>query len=76
MVVVGLARREHRLQELKSGLPDDLGCRLHRRPYEVSDEQQLIENFAWIDRFLAGVLIKKPKKFEISTLRTLETVMI
>jgi len=76
MVVVGLARREHRLQELKSGLPDDLGGRLHRRPYDVSDEQQLIENFAWIYRFLVGVVIKKPKKFEISTLRTLETVMI
>ncbi|SPP88225.1 blast:Dehydrogenase/reductase SDR family member 11 [Drosophila guanche] len=40
MIVVGLARREHRLQELKSSLPDDQGARFHGRQCDVSVEQQ------------------------------------
>ncbi|BFF91761.1 farnesol dehydrogenase [Drosophila madeirensis] len=54
MIVVGLARREHRLQELKSSLPDDQGARFHGRQCDVSVEQQVIDAFAWIEQTLGG----------------------
>ncbi|XP_017057035.1 farnesol dehydrogenase [Drosophila ficusphila] len=54
MVVVGLARREHRLQELRSGLPSDQAARFHGRPCDVSSEQQVGDAFAWIDKTLGG----------------------
>ncbi|BFF92935.1 farnesol dehydrogenase-like [Drosophila madeirensis] len=54
MVVVGLARREERLQELKASLPKDQQSRFHGRKCDVSVEQQVIEAFAWIDKTLGG----------------------
>ncbi|XP_017003769.2 farnesol dehydrogenase [Drosophila takahashii] len=54
MVVVGLARREQRLQELKAGLPADQASRFHSRPCDVSNEEQVKETFAWIDQTLGG----------------------
>ncbi|SPP80247.1 farnesol dehydrogenase-like [Drosophila guanche] len=54
MVVVGLARREERLQELKASLPKDQQSRFHGRKCDVSVEQQVIEAFAWIDTTLGG----------------------
>ncbi|XP_070138056.1 farnesol dehydrogenase isoform X2 [Drosophila bipectinata] len=54
MVVVGLARREQRLQELKSSLPSDQGARFHARSCDVSVEQQINDAFAWIDKTLGG----------------------
>ncbi|XP_034665450.1 farnesol dehydrogenase isoform X2 [Drosophila subobscura] len=54
MIVVGLARREHRLQELKSSLPGDQGARFHGRQCDVSVEQQVIDAFVWIEQTLGG----------------------
>lgn len=54
LVVVGLARRENRLQELKAELPADQAARFHYRKCDISDEQQVIDAFAWIDKTLGG----------------------
>ncbi|KAH8374960.1 hypothetical protein KR200_010031, partial [Drosophila serrata] len=54
MVVVGLARREERLKELKSSLPADQAANFHGRRCDVSDEQQVKEAFAWVDQDLGG----------------------
>ncbi|XP_034486184.1 farnesol dehydrogenase-like [Drosophila innubila] len=54
MVVVGLARRENRLLELKAQLPEDQAARFHARKCDVSDEQQVIDTFSWIDKTLGG----------------------
>ncbi|EDW24244.1 GL24036 [Drosophila persimilis] len=54
MVVVGLARREERLQELKTSLPKDQQSRFHGRKCDVSVEQQVVDVFAWIDKTLGG----------------------
>lgn len=54
MVVVGLARRENRLEEIKASLPADQAARFHYHKCDVSDEQQVIETFAWIDETLGG----------------------
>ncbi|EDW24246.1 GL24038 [Drosophila persimilis] len=52
MVVVGLGRREERLQELKTSLPKDQQSRFHGRKCDVSVEQQVVDVFAWIDKTL------------------------
>ncbi|KAH8346523.1 hypothetical protein KR084_002144, partial [Drosophila pseudotakahashii] len=54
MVVVGLARREQRLQELKASLPADQASRFHCRPCDVRIKQQVKDTFAWIDQTLGG----------------------
>ncbi|XP_034473249.1 farnesol dehydrogenase [Drosophila innubila] len=54
MVVVGLARRENRLEEIKAALPADQAARFHYHKCDVSDEKQVIETFAWIEKTLGG----------------------
>ncbi|KAH8256653.1 hypothetical protein KR026_009752 [Drosophila bipectinata] len=54
MVVVGLARRENRLQELKESLPADQAKRFHFRKCDVGEEQDVIDAFKWIDSTLGG----------------------
>ncbi|XP_039499515.1 farnesol dehydrogenase [Drosophila santomea] len=54
MVVLGLARREERLKELKSSLPAEQASRFHGRRCDVSQEQEVIDAFAWIDATLGG----------------------
>lgn len=54
MLVVGLARRQNRLEEIKAALPADQAARFHYKQCDVSDEQQVIESFAWIDKTLGG----------------------
>lgn len=54
MIVVGLARREARLLELKASLPMDRGARFYARVCDVSVEQQVIDSMAWIDETLGG----------------------
>ncbi|XP_017094385.2 farnesol dehydrogenase-like [Drosophila bipectinata] len=54
MVVVGLARRENRLQELKESLPADQAKRFHFRKCDVGEEQDVIDAFKWIDTNLGG----------------------
>ncbi|XP_017869655.1 PREDICTED: farnesol dehydrogenase [Drosophila arizonae] len=54
MIVVALARRENRLQELKAQLPEDQAKRFYYRVCDIAVEQQVIETFAWIDQELGG----------------------
>ncbi|KAH8417620.1 hypothetical protein KR222_002820, partial [Zaprionus bogoriensis] len=58
MIVVGLARREIRLLVLKDELSAELSAeqaaRFHYHKCDVSDERQVIEAFAWIDKTLGG----------------------
>ncbi|XP_026848406.1 farnesol dehydrogenase [Drosophila persimilis] len=54
MVVVGLARREERLKELKAALPSEQAARFHGRKCDVSQEQDVVDTFAWIDATLGG----------------------
>lgn len=54
MIVVGLARREARLLELKASLPAEQGARFHARVCDVSVEQQVIDSIAWVDETLGG----------------------
>ncbi|XP_017110186.2 farnesol dehydrogenase [Drosophila bipectinata] len=54
MIVVGLARREDRLQELKDSLPADQAKRFHFHKCDVSEEQDVIDTFKWIDSTLGG----------------------
>ncbi|XP_046865320.1 farnesol dehydrogenase-like [Drosophila willistoni] len=54
MIVVGLARREERLQELKASLPADQAKRFIGHKCDVSDEKHVIETFAWVDKNLGG----------------------
>ncbi|XP_037725939.1 farnesol dehydrogenase [Drosophila subpulchrella] len=54
LVVVGLARREERLKEVKDSLPADQASRFHGRKCDVSKEQEVIDTFAWIDATLGG----------------------
>ncbi|KAH8407248.1 hypothetical protein KR222_011124 [Zaprionus bogoriensis] len=54
MIVVGLARREARLLELKASLPSEQSERFHARVCDVSVEQQVIDTIAWVDQTLGG----------------------
>lgn len=54
MIVVGLARREARLLELKASLSAEQGARFHARVCDVSVEQQVIDSIAWVDETLGG----------------------
>lgn len=54
MIVVGLARRLHRLEELKASLPDEQAARFYGHQCDVSVEQQVIDSFAWIDKTVGG----------------------
>ncbi|EDW84642.1 uncharacterized protein Dwil_GK14224 [Drosophila willistoni] len=54
MVVVALARREEKLNDLKASLPADQAKRFHTRKCDVSNEKQVVETFAWIDKNLGG----------------------
>ncbi|XP_062126334.1 farnesol dehydrogenase [Drosophila sulfurigaster albostrigata] len=54
MIVVGLARRVDRLEELKAALPVDQSPRFYGRQCDVSVEQQVIDSFAWVNETLGG----------------------
>ncbi|KAH8243561.1 hypothetical protein KR032_008604 [Drosophila birchii] len=54
LIVVGLARREQRLKELKESLPVDQQARFHGRKCDVSVEKQVVDAFAWVDETLGG----------------------
>ena len=54
MVVVGLARREQRLEQLKSELPADQQSRFHYRKCDVSVENDIVQTFAWIEKKFGG----------------------
>ncbi|XP_023158686.1 farnesol dehydrogenase isoform X2 [Ceratitis capitata] len=52
--VVGLARREAKLLELKQSLPSELQPQFIPRRCDVSKEDQVIESVAWTERMLGG----------------------
>ncbi|KAH8251603.1 hypothetical protein KR038_002878 [Drosophila bunnanda] len=54
LIVVGLARREERLKQLKESLPADQQARFHGRKCDVSVEKQVVDAFAWVDETLGG----------------------
>ncbi|KAH8360050.1 hypothetical protein KR093_010406, partial [Drosophila rubida] len=54
MIVVGLARRANRMEELKASLPADQSTRFYGRQCDVSVEQQVIDSFAWVNETLGG----------------------
>ncbi|KAH8277051.1 hypothetical protein KR026_004343 [Drosophila bipectinata] len=54
LIVVGLARREERLKQLKESLPEEQQPRFHIRKCDVSVEQQVVDTFAWVDDTLGG----------------------
>lgn len=52
--VVGLARREAKLKELKESLPRDLQKNFIPRHCDISKEEQVLSTFDWIERELEG----------------------
>ncbi|ALC38254.1 CG9150 [Drosophila busckii] len=52
--VVGLARREEKLKELRESLPSDLQKNFIARRCDVSNEDQVLSTFDWIERELEG----------------------
>ncbi|KAH8322318.1 farnesol dehydrogenase [Drosophila kikkawai] len=55
MVVIGLARRQERVEQLRDGLRAQEKKRLHSIKCDVKDEEQVLEAFDWIRRHLGGV---------------------
>ncbi|KAH8360396.1 hypothetical protein KR200_004020, partial [Drosophila serrata] len=55
MVVIGLARRQERVEQLREGLRAQEQNRLHAIRCDVKDEEQVSETFDWIRRHLGGV---------------------
>lgn len=53
--VVGLARRVHRLEELRQSLPIEQQPLFHFKQCNVSQEQQVNEAFDWIEQTLGGI---------------------
>lgn len=55
MVVVGLARRQERIEQLRDGLKAENQNQLHALRCDVMDETKVSEAFDWIRRQLGGV---------------------
>lgn len=54
MIVVGMARRVDRIEELKSTLDENLKGRFHACKCDVSNEKDIVSAFKWIDDKLGG----------------------
>lgn len=55
VIVVGLARREQRVEELKEKLPENLRKNLNVIKCDVSKEEEIITTFATIEKQFGGV---------------------
>ncbi|XP_055915106.1 farnesol dehydrogenase-like isoform X1 [Eupeodes corollae] len=55
LIVVGLARRVERVEELKKGLTNDQQKRIHAVKCDVSQENSVNSAFEWICKTLGGV---------------------
>lgn len=54
MIVVGLARRVDRIEELKSTLAENLKGRFYACKCDVSNEKDIVSAFKWVDDTLGG----------------------
>lgn len=57
MIVVALARRKEKIEELRSKLSDGLKKNLYAVKCDVSNENEIIETFKWIDKNLGGISV-------------------
>ncbi|EDW07277.2 farnesol dehydrogenase [Drosophila mojavensis] len=73
MIVVALARRVPRLEELREQLPDDQRSRLHIRQCDVTSVESVESAFDWIETELGGadILINNAGKLEGGQLVTM-----
>jgi NADP+-dependent farnesol dehydrogenase len=55
MIVVGLARRQDRIEALKSELPKNLQSNLHAIKCDVSKEEEITSTFANIEKSFGGI---------------------
>uniref|UniRef100_A0A1I8Q7X6 Dehydrogenase n=1 Tax=Stomoxys calcitrans TaxID=35570 RepID=A0A1I8Q7X6_STOCA len=75
LIVVGLARRTERMEEICGSLPQNLQSRLHGVKCDVTSEQSVNEAFDWIEQHLGGVdvLINNAGTHASGQLLTMET---
>lgn len=55
VIVVGLARRQERINELRQQLPTEAQPRLHSIRCDVAIESDILAAFAWVNERLGGV---------------------
>ena len=55
LIVVGLARRSEKIEELKNELPENVRKNLHSVKCDVSSEEEILAAFQWIEEKLGGV---------------------
>lgn len=55
VIVVGLARRKERIDELRQQLPADAQSRVHSFRCDVAVEADILAAFAWVNEKLGGV---------------------
>ncbi|KAL5292291.1 DHRS11.2 family protein [Megaselia abdita] len=55
MVVVAIGRRQHRLEELKDKLPEELRGRIHAMKCDISKESEVLQTFKWVNENLGGI---------------------
>lgn len=57
MIVVGLARRKERVEELRSKISSDAKGSLYSIKCDVSNEEEILAAFSWIETKLGGVYV-------------------
>ncbi|KFB44579.1 AGAP005499-PA-like protein [Anopheles sinensis] len=55
LITVGLARRAERIEALRTGLPTEVGHRIHAHPCDVTDERSILGAFEFLARQFGGV---------------------
>ncbi|XP_055845279.1 farnesol dehydrogenase-like [Episyrphus balteatus] len=55
MIVVALARRENRLEDIRNSLPEEERSRFHVKCCDVTDEEQVKAAFGFVESELGGV---------------------